>query len=139
MALGSEHSCFASTSGSLVCFGINVYGQVRIYRVVVYFWYSMVFSLSQLGYEDTAARGGCDSGYELSSLTPIDLGASFRVAQVTSCAHHTCALSTSDELKCWGKSSVSVYDVHIIRVLLSVNDPHSVLLMCEQGSITTVN
>ena len=107
MALGWDHSCFASTNGSVVCFGRNNNGQVRHYCVALYFCNSTLFIHPQLGYGDTDDRGGCDSGYEqINNLSPVDLGAGFRVAQMMGLYFRTCALSTNDELKCWGKQSV---------------------------------
>ena len=104
MALGWAHSCFVSTNGSVVCFGRNEYGQVRVYCVADYFWYSVRFSYPQLGYGDTVDRGICDSGNEqITNLSPVNLGDDFRVAQIMAMYCHNCALSTSDELKCWGK------------------------------------
>ena len=104
MALGEYHSCFVSSNGSMVCFGENEYGQVRVYCVVVYLWYSVRLLYPQLGYEDTDDRGICDSTYEqISNLTVVNLGASFHVAQSMGMRDHNCALSTNDELKCWGK------------------------------------
>ena len=104
MALGEYHSCFVSTNGSVVCFGRNHYGQVRVYCVAVYFWYSVRFLHPQLGYEDTDDRGICNSTYEqISNFSPVNLGDGFRVAQIMAMLRHNCALSTSDDLKCWGK------------------------------------
>ena len=104
MALGGFHSSFVSTNGSVVCFGENRYGQVRVYCVVVHFWYSVRFLHPQLAYGDTDDRGICNSTYEqITNLPIVDLGAGFRVAQIMAMHEHTCALSTSDELKCWGK------------------------------------
>ena len=104
MALGAYHSCFVSTNGSVVCFGWNQYGQVRVYCVVVHLWYSVRCLYPQLGYGDTDDRGICNSTYEqITNLPTVDLGAGFRVAQIMAMYYHNCALSTSDELKCWGK------------------------------------
>ena len=104
MALGAYHSCFVSTNGSVVCFGWNQYGQVRVHCVVVHFWYSVRCLYPQLGYGDTVDRGGCNSTDELiNKFSPVNLGDGFRVAQIMAMFYHICALSTSDELKCWGK------------------------------------
>ena len=104
MALGGAHSCFVSINGSVVCFGWNEYGQVRVYCVAVHFWYSVRFLYPQLGYGDIDDRGICNSGNEqIINLSLVDLGEGFRVAQIMAMFYHNCALSTSDELKCWGK------------------------------------
>ena len=104
MALGEYHSCFVSGNGSVVCFGRNQYGQVRAYCVAVHFWYSVRFLYPQLGYGDIENRGICNSSYEhIHDLPTVDLGAGFRVAQIMGLYRHNCALSTKQELKCWGK------------------------------------
>ncbi len=36
------------------------------------------------------------------ALLEIDLGVGFTVTQIVAGHYHTCALSTSDALKCWG-------------------------------------
>ena len=83
MGLGRYHSCFVSTNGFMVCTGNNAFGQ--------------------LGYGDTVYRGVCGSTYEsLSALEVVNLGQNFEIAQIQIMMWHGCALSSLDELKCWG-------------------------------------
>ena len=83
MGLGGRHSCFVSMNRSMICVGHN--------------------SKGQLGYGDTVNRGDCGGTYEsLSDLEFVDLGLDFEIAQIQMMAHYGCALSTLDELKCWG-------------------------------------
>ena len=118
MALGGYHSCFVSTNGSMICFGDNQYGQVLLRSMLVDVDLFSLYFL-QLGYGDTVGRGGCGTDYEdISDLSAVDLGSNFQIAQIQMMHDHGCALSTSDELKCWGKQSVSVYDVHVVSVSL---------------------
>ena len=106
MGMGTYHSCVISTNGSMICFGLNRYGQ--------------------LGYGDTESRGnGCAKSPE--SLAAVDLGTGFIPSDLSLHYEHTwyysirmmyifvskilmvslficilSALSTSGELKCWG-------------------------------------
>ena len=83
MGLGGAHSCFVSMNASLICIGNNEFGQ--------------------LGYGDTDHRGECGSDHEsLSSFPTVDLGLGFEIAQIQMMGSHGCALSTNEELKCWG-------------------------------------
>ena len=72
--VGGSSSC-AVSDGMAKCWGLNRFGQ--------------------LGYEDTATR------LEPSD-EPIDLGSEFIVDSVHISYSHACAISTSDQLKCWG-------------------------------------
>ena len=105
--MGGYHSCFVSSNASMVCFGYNSHGQVHVLRVLVcsvYVGILCCFLLHQLGTGDAQSRGICGSSYEsISNLTDIDLGTDFKIAQIMMMEKHSCALSTRDELKCWGK------------------------------------
>eukprot|EP01083_Nonionella_stella_P252133 869096_1 len=80
---GRYHSCALSTSNKVKCFGRNKYGQ--------------------LGYGDTNNRG--DASNEMGdSLLEIDLGTSFSPMQIVTGRYHTCALSTSNKVKCFGRN-----------------------------------
>ena len=106
MDVGGKHSCFASTNGSMVCFGSNGIGQVQyVFTVNVrMLGYLRSFYFHQLGYGDTVNRPKCGTEYaDISSLPAIDLGPNFDIAQIMAMKYHTCALSTNDELKCWGE------------------------------------
>eukprot|EP01084_Bolivina_argentea_P317632 550745_1 len=85
ITLGEYHTCALSEYSSVKCWGYNVLGQ--------------------LGYGDTTNRG--DVSNEMGdNLMPIDLGNDFnyKVAQITTGEHHTCALSESNTVKCWGSN-----------------------------------
>eukprot|EP01083_Nonionella_stella_P055281 145871_1 len=78
---GAYHTCALSTSGGVKCFGWNLYGQ--------------------LGLGDRNNRG--DGANEMGdALLEVDFGSGFDVAQITAGAYHTCALSTSGGVKCFG-------------------------------------
>eukprot|EP01083_Nonionella_stella_P306103 1070679_1 len=81
---GFLHTCvYALDHNETKCFGQNNYGQ--------------------LGYGDNRTRG--DNADEMGdSLLPIDLGASFVPKQMTAGWQHTCALSTTNQVKCWGQN-----------------------------------
>ncbi len=72
---GDLHACAVTTSGSLKCWGHN--------------------GLGRLGDSTTTHR-----------TTPVDVtGLTSGVAAVSSGASHTCAVTTSGGLKCWGRNS----------------------------------
>eukprot|EP01083_Nonionella_stella_P123010 370438_1 len=77
---GWRQTCSLSTANKLKCWGFN--------------------SVGQLGYSDTNNRGG--SGSMGANLLEIDLGSNFIPMQI--CLGHmiTCALSTTNKIKCWG-------------------------------------
>jgi hypothetical protein len=75
VAGGGTHTCALTTSGGVKCWGENANGQV--------------------GDGTTTTRG-----------TPTDvIGLTSGVAAVAAGGHHTCALTTSGGLKCWGWNS----------------------------------
>eukprot|EP01083_Nonionella_stella_P174971 607957_1 len=79
--VGHEHTCALSTRNKMKCFGRNNYGQ--------------------LGYEDTNDRG--DEANQMgANLSEIDLGSDFIPMQIALGSDHTCALSTSNAVKCFG-------------------------------------
>eukprot|EP01083_Nonionella_stella_P042918 115846_1 len=83
MTAGWQHTCALSTTNQVKCWGQNKHGQ--------------------LGYGDNRTRG--DNADEMGdSLLPIDLGASFVPKQMTAGWQHTCALSTTNQVKCWGQN-----------------------------------
>eukprot|EP01083_Nonionella_stella_P310335 1102260_1 len=58
-------------------------------------------NFGQLGQEDTNNRG--DEANEMGdSLLEIDLGTNFIPMQIVAGGDHTCALSTSNKVKCFG-------------------------------------
>ena len=88
----------------------------------------------QLGYGDSVNRGGCSA--EISTLPPVDLGTDFHIAQIAMMGSHSCALSTEDDLKCWGKYSHSVHDIQTDLVSLSIDERTA---SYGQDPMTTVN
>eukprot|EP01084_Bolivina_argentea_P079018 143399_1 len=80
---GWYHTCALSTLNKIKCWGYNNKGC--------------------LGYGDTNNRG--DGGGEMgNALLGIDLGTGFNVTDIVSGTHHTCALSTLNKIKCWGRN-----------------------------------
>eukprot|EP01083_Nonionella_stella_P086010 238688_1 len=81
---GMYRTCALSTGHKVKCWGYNSHGQ--------------------LGYGDTNDRG--DEANEMGDdLFEIDLGTNFIPMQMTAGYYHTCALSTGNEVKCWGYNS----------------------------------
>jgi alpha-tubulin suppressor-like RCC1 family protein len=78
---GSRHTCALSKSHEVKCWGLNDQGQ--------------------LGVEHNRSLG-IRPGDMGSTLTPIDLGKGFVPADISAGLFHTCALSKSHEVKCWG-------------------------------------
>eukprot|EP01083_Nonionella_stella_P244902 851933_1 len=74
-------SCALSTTGQAKCFGNNANGN--------------------LGYSDTNRRG--DEADEMGDNLPeIDFGSNFTPKQIATGYYHACAVSTINEVKCWG-------------------------------------
>eukprot|EP01083_Nonionella_stella_P087139 242289_1 len=78
---GESHTCALSTANKVKCFGNNLYGQ--------------------LGYGDTNYRGNVANQMS-DNLLEIDLGTNFLPMQIVAGMYHTCALSTSNKVKCMG-------------------------------------
>lgn len=84
--MGCRHTCVLSTSGRVKCFGANFYGT--------------------LGYGSTTQMGTASSTIG-NNLPYVDLGTNFVVATLGSAGdgYHQCAVSTEEEVKCWGMGS----------------------------------
>eukprot|EP01083_Nonionella_stella_P138102 420241_1 len=81
---GYTHTCALSTNNKVKCFGMNTYGQ--------------------LGKGDTNHRG--DDANEMGdNLLEIDLGTGFMPIQIVAGDCHTCALSTTNKVKCFGRNN----------------------------------
>ena len=99
IAVGGHHVCAVSDGGEVKCWGRNDYGQ--------------------LGYENTDTIG--DASSEMGDdLDVVDLGSTFVASQVVAGALHTCAVSTSMDLKCWGMSLLLILFIVHVR-------PHSII------------
>eukprot|EP01083_Nonionella_stella_P073291 198083_1 len=81
---GSAHTCALSTMNKVKCFGHN--------------------SRGQLGYGDSIDRGS-GSGEMGDNLQEVDLGSNFIPMHIVAGSFHTCALSTSGAVKCWGRNN----------------------------------
>eukprot|EP01083_Nonionella_stella_P174618 605862_1 len=80
---GLAHTCALSTNHTVKCFGRNNHGQ--------------------LGYGDRNNRG--DASDEMGDNLPeIDLGSKFIPRHIATGAYHTCALSTTNAVKCFGRN-----------------------------------
>eukprot|EP01083_Nonionella_stella_P090469 252725_1 len=85
VSAGGFHTCALSSQFHTVkCFGWNNYGQ--------------------LGLEDTNDRGD-EAGEMGEDLPTIDLGSNFDVVQIAVGSHHSCALSTTGKVKCFGRNN----------------------------------
>ena len=85
LALGYEHSCAILDNQRLKCWGRNSDGQ--------------------LGLGNTSHRGD-QAGEMGNSLPYLKLGSlSSQVREVSSFRTHTCAISNSNQLKCWGRNT----------------------------------
>eukprot|EP01083_Nonionella_stella_P086007 238685_1 len=81
---GMYRTCALSTGHKVKCWGYNSHGQ--------------------LGYGDTNNRG--DGANEMSdSLLEIDFGTNFIPMQISAGLEHTCALSTANKAKCFGRNN----------------------------------
>jgi len=83
LACGFYFTCARSSEGDLKCWGQGANGQ--------------------LGQGDTQNRGD-GTGEMGDSLFAIRLGDGFTASSVTTGYYHTCAVSTDNELKCWGEN-----------------------------------
>ena len=78
IATGSYHTCALTTSGGVKCWGEGTYGQIG----------NGATAFAQTTPVDVVATGGS--------------GALANVTQIAAGGSHTCALTTSGSVKCWG-------------------------------------
>eukprot|EP01083_Nonionella_stella_P067925 179993_1 len=78
---GPYHNCALSTTNTMKCWGMNLYGQ--------------------LGYGDTNNRGDV-AGEMGDNLPEVDLGSNICIAQIEVGYRHTCVVSNANKVKCWG-------------------------------------
>lgn len=128
VAVGENHTCAVTTAGGLKCWGDDSLGQLgndatlssKSFPVDVLGMTSGVASVTAGRYHTCAATSvgglkcwGYDGNGQLGNdvtrtdkPTPVDvLGLTSDVASVSAGAYHTCAVTISGGLKCWGDDS----------------------------------
>jgi len=78
IAVGSTHTCAITNTGTVKCWGFNGYGQ--------------------LGYGDTTNRNSPPS-------TAVNLGSGVTAKKISAGYYHTCVITDTDNVKCWGENS----------------------------------
>eukprot|EP01083_Nonionella_stella_P049024 130763_1 len=84
ISAGWHHTCALSRANTVKCWGYNFHGG--------------------LGYGDSNNRGD-EAGEMGDSLNTIDLGTNFIATQISVGGEHTCALSESNAMKCFGQNN----------------------------------
>lgn len=86
LATGAAHTCALSVEGEVWCWGGNIYGSLGV---------------------ESADTCVADWSFDC-SLTPLEvphLGASVTAISSGPAAYHTCALTNSRDVKCWGNNN----------------------------------
>jgi alpha-tubulin suppressor-like RCC1 family protein len=123
IAAGHEHTCALTTSGAVKCWGNNYSGQIGNGSTNTYLQPSSVSGLSSgivaiaAGQDHSCALtnyGGVKcwgsnanrklgDGTSTNRLTPVDVvGLSSGITKIAAGNYHTCALTSSGGVKCWG-------------------------------------
>eukprot|EP01083_Nonionella_stella_P272833 925381_1 len=85
VATGGRHTCALSEAGTVKCWGFGHRGQ--------------------LGHENTTNRGS-SANQMGDDLFVVDLGTNFKATQITLGLYYSCALSDSNEVKCFGENTL---------------------------------
>eukprot|EP01083_Nonionella_stella_P316771 1150325_1 len=92
IAAGGYHTCAVSHSNAVKCWGRNDY------------WDKSTPMLGgQLGLGDIIDRGNLPDQMG-NRLPEVDLGTNFNAVSIAAGGYHTCALSSSNAMKCWGSN-----------------------------------
>lgn len=126
IAAGRYHTCAITGSGSVKCWGGNSMGQLgdgtytnRNAPVDVSSLTDTIVAIAPGAYRTCVltsggsvkcwgwnAYGGLGNGSKTGSLTPVDVvGLAEPVAAISGTSHHTCALTVSGSVKCWGRNN----------------------------------
>ena len=169
LSSGGGHTCGITSSGGVRCWGWNYYGQIgdgtyseRYSPVDVSGLTSGAVSFSA-GYMHSCAltntggvkcwgindNGQLGDGTNATSTVPVDVvGLTSGVSSVSSGYAHTCALTNSGGVKCWGRntefqlgnstnvnsaSPVDVYGLTSGTIAISTGEYHSCALMATGG------
>jgi alpha-tubulin suppressor-like RCC1 family protein len=127
ISVGGYHTCYLSTGGGVKCWGFNFYGQIgdnttidRHTPVDVVGLTSGVMNISAGAGHNCVVmdsggvkcwgrnnRGQLGDRSTVNRLTPVEVySLSSGVIEVAAGSEHTCALTTTGGVKCWGENDV---------------------------------
>lgn len=133
IATGWEHTCALTSNGGVKCWGYNQYGQLGDNTTIDHYTPVEVTGLSSgvtalaagqshtcaltssggvkcWGYNDMGQLG---DNFITNSLTPVDVtNLTSGVTAIAAGSWHTCALTSSGEVKCWGENSLDQLGVN---------------------------
>ncbi len=126
LATGAQHTCVATVSGAVYCWGYNAYGQLGNGSTTNAFSPTLVANLDESvsalatgGYHTCAltvsgavrcwgynANGQLGNGNLFNSTVPVTVaGLNSSAASIVAGAQHSCALLGTGEIQCWGNNS----------------------------------
>jgi alpha-tubulin suppressor-like RCC1 family protein len=122
---GSQHTCAVTLLGSVSCWGYNQYGQVGDETIIDRFSPTNTKGLTAVGKVSAGEFHSCaimnsgvkcwgdnewgqlGNGTTTGMLVPVDVySLSTGAKAVTTGANHSCAVTTSGGIKCWGDNEV---------------------------------